>query len=353
MKVDYLIIGQGICGTLLSRQLLLIGKSVMVIDDGAVSSSSRVAGGIINPVTGKRMVNSWMIDELLSFAKSTYQSIGKEIGGSIIKQCDILDFHATQDMKMIFADRLEEGNKYLIDYADDGKWDQYFRFNYGVGKIGSGMLLNIQGMLSGWRKSLQQVNSLLEEKFDICHLLVQDKEVIYKEHTAGKVLFCDGAAASDNPYFAILPWSKDKGEALVASIPGLPHNDIYKQGSISLVPWHNGLFWIGATHDWKFNDMQPSPAFRERVEEQLDYWLRLPYTIEAHIVSQRPANVDRKPFIGVHPLHPSVGIFNGMGGKGCSLAPYFAHQFAQYLVDGTELLPEVDINRYRRVFSRA
>jgi len=353
MKVDYLIIGQGICGTLLSRQLLLEGKSVIVIDDGAVSSSSKAAGGIINPVTGKRLVNSWMIDELLPFAKSTYQSIGEEIGVSIIQQCDILDFHATHEMRSIFADRLKEDNKYLSEYVDDGKWDQYFRFNYGIGKIDAGMLLNIQAMLRGWRKSLQKANSLLEEKFEISYLLVRDSEVIYKEHTAGKILFCDGVAASDNPYFAMLPWAKDKGEALIASIPGLPHGDIYKQGSISLVPWHNGLFWIGAAHDWKFSDMLPSPAFRERVEEQLNYWVKLPYTIEEHIVAQRPANVDRKPFIGLHPLHPSVGIFNGMGGKGCSLAPYFAHHFTKHLVQGSALQPEVDINRYRKVLSRA
>jgi glycine/D-amino acid oxidase-like deaminating enzyme len=352
MKVDYLIIGQGICGTLLSRQLLLEGKSVIVIDDSDVSSSSRAAGGIINPVTGKRLVNSWMIDDLLPFAKSTYHSIGEEIGVSIIQQCDILDFHATHEMRSIFGDRLKEDNKYLSEYFGNGKWDQYFRFNYGIGKIGSGMLLNIQTMLNKWGASLQARGFLLQEKFEIGHLKVRDNEVIYKQLTADKVLFCDGVAAADNPYFAMLPWSKDKGEALVASIPGLPLNDIYKQGSISLVPWNSGLFWIGASHDWKFNDMLPSPVFRARVEEQLKYWLRLPYTIEEHIVAQRPANVDRKPFIGLHPLHPSVGIFNGMGGKGCSLAPYFAHQFAKHLVQGSALQPEVDINRYRKVLSR-
>ncbi|MCY7359141.1 MAG: FAD-dependent oxidoreductase, partial [Rudanella sp.] len=51
------------------------------------------------------------------------------------------------------------------------------------------------------------------------------------------------------------------------------------------------------------------------------------------------------PFIGIHPQHPSVGIFGGFGSKGVSLSPYLAHQFARHLLEGKDLDNEVNIQR--------
>ncbi|MCW3124337.1 MAG: dependent oxidoreductase [Flavipsychrobacter sp.] len=352
MEVDYLIIGQGICGTLLSRQLLQHGKTIMVIDEGSPLSCSKAAGGIINPVTGKRLVSSWLIDQLLPFAWDTYTSFGAELGTPIIQRSDILDFYPIQETRSIFIERQEDGNEYLGLESDEEQWAEYFRFNYGIGKIAPCMLVDIGAMLSKWRQRLNEGYMLRQEKFDLQQCTITNDGVVYKGVKAKKILFCDGVASMHNPYFDRLPWSADKGEALAVSIPGLPATQIYKQGNISIVPWRSGLFWVGAAHDWKFTDMQPSAAFRKRVEEQLNYWLKLPYTVIDHLVAQRPANVDRKPFAGLHPLHPAVGIFNGMGGKGCSLAPYFAHQFAQHLVNGTPITPVVDVCRYRKILSR-
>jgi glycine/D-amino acid oxidase-like deaminating enzyme len=175
--------------------------------------------------------------------------------------------------------------------------------------------------------------------------------VCYKDITARKIIFCNGAVCAENPWFSKLPWSKDKGEALIASIPGLPADNIYKQG-INIVPWQHGLFWIGATHDWKFTDMLPSESFRKQTEEHLNYWLKLPYTIIDHIVAARPTNLERKPFAGLHPGMPSVGIFNGMGTKGCSVVPYFANQFAKHLVHNVPIMPDVDVKRFMKILSR-
>ena len=75
MHVDCLIIGQGISGTLLSWFLHKEGKTFLVIDNNKVDSSSKVAAGIINPITGRRYVTTWMIDEVMPFAIDTYRSL--------------------------------------------------------------------------------------------------------------------------------------------------------------------------------------------------------------------------------------------------------------------------------------
>ena len=351
MTVDYLIVGQGISGTLLSRALMNLDKRVIVVDDGNISTSSKVASGVINPVTGKRLVRTWMIEQLLPFAVDTYQQMGIEFGAPLISQCNILDFYSSRDAAQNFNDKLTEEKAYLSESTDHAKWEEYFRFNYGIGEITPCLLIDIRTMLRAWREYLLVKDMLVWNRFRIDDCEIGQGSVKYGDITAEKIIFCDGAVSAENPYFDRLPWSKDKGEALIAEIPGLPATNIYKQG-INIVPWHNGLFWVGATHDWKYTDMQPTAAFRKQTEELLNYWLKLPYKIVDHLVAQRPVNMDRKPFVGLHPVMSSVGIFNGMGTKGCSVAPYFAEQFAQHLVTGTPLMPEVDVKRFSKILLR-
>ncbi|MFT5168556.1 MAG: glycine oxidase, partial [Saprospiraceae bacterium] len=58
-EVDYLIIGQGLAGSLLAYQLLERGKTVQIIDNHHNGASSSIAAGIINPITGRRFAKSW------------------------------------------------------------------------------------------------------------------------------------------------------------------------------------------------------------------------------------------------------------------------------------------------------
>lgn len=64
MTVDYIIIGQGISGTWLSYYLLKENKTILVFDKQHLQSASNVASGLINPVTGRRVVITWMAEEL-------------------------------------------------------------------------------------------------------------------------------------------------------------------------------------------------------------------------------------------------------------------------------------------------
>ncbi len=70
--IDYIIVGGGISGTFLSYYLLKKDQKIMVIDEAKANTSSAVASGVINPVTGRRLVTTWMIDELLPFAVNAY-----------------------------------------------------------------------------------------------------------------------------------------------------------------------------------------------------------------------------------------------------------------------------------------
>src|SRR5258706_15161710 len=108
MNVNILIIGQGICGTLLSWYLEKAGLSFLVIDESKPFTASKVAAGIINPVTGRRMVRTWMIDELLPFVWKEYESIQNEMNAQFISEKPIIDFFPSPQMLLAFQKRYEE-----------------------------------------------------------------------------------------------------------------------------------------------------------------------------------------------------------------------------------------------------
>lgn len=352
MKVDHLIVGQGLCGTLLSRALMAAGRTVVTIDIAAVDASSRVAGGLVNPVTGKRMVRSWMTEQLMPFATSEYSAIGEEIGETIFQRTSILEFFSTRESADLFSARAGEDTEYLETTGETEPWEEFFRFNYGIGTIAPALTVNLKAMLNGWRSKLAACGALRNEHFKEEELNVTTVSVQYRDIEASTVLFCDGVVASKSKWFSALPWSDDKGEALIVAIPGLPRKHIYKQG-VSLVPWGEDHFWVGASHDWKHPHSGITEAFRIATTERLNYWLKLPYTVHDHISALRPANFDRKPFVGFHPSIKRVGIFNGMGGKGISMAPWFARQFADHICKNAHILPDADVTRYKKMLERS
>jgi glycine/D-amino acid oxidase-like deaminating enzyme len=254
-------------------------------------------------------------------------------------------------MKEAFEKRLPEETEYLRRPTDAEYYKAYFNYYFGAGEISPCLLVDLNVMLEGWRSKLLQQNSLLEEAFSWNDCEVTNDCVRYKDITAKKIICCEGVAGFDNPYFQNLPYSRMKGEVMIASIPDLPRGNIYKQG-INLVPWKDDLFWIGSTYEWDLKDLQPTPTWRKRVEEHLNRWLQVPFEIVDHVASERPANLERRPFVGLHPHYPSVGVFNGMGAKGCSLAPFFAEQFTSHLLYQTPFYPEADVCRFEKVLLR-
>ena len=79
-KVDYIIVGQGLAGSILALTLLQKGKSVMVIDDAKPNTASKIAAGLYNPVVFKRLVKSWLADDLLPYMDSFYPEMEKLLG---------------------------------------------------------------------------------------------------------------------------------------------------------------------------------------------------------------------------------------------------------------------------------
>ena len=351
MQIDYIVVGQGICGTWLSYYLHKAGFSFLIIDEEKQNSASKTAAGIINPVTGRRIVKTWMIDELLPVVHQSYSELGTALNITAIEQKNIVDFFPTPQMKLAFNDRYLKDQEYLSNPDNENYFRSAFNYDFGYGEIQPCYLINLQDFLPAYRKKLQREKCLLEETFSLNDLQVLPDAVQYKDISSRAIIFCDGIHSFENPYFKNLPFAPNKGEVLWIEAPDLPSSHIFKKG-INIVPWSKNVFWVGSSYEWEFENDQPTEIFRERTLSVLKHWLKVPFTLLDHKASIRPATLERRPFVGFHPLHSSVGIFNGMGTKGCSLAPFFAQQLVANLQEQKPIHPEADIKRFARVLSR-
>ncbi len=332
-KTELVIVGQGLCGTFLSLELERAGISHIVIDERRPFSASRAAAGLINPVTGRRIVTTWMIDELLPFAMETYGRLEGVLGHSFLQAAAVTDFFPTAQMRLAFLKRLEEDGAYLRLPEDDHAWDGVFYSELGYGVIDPCWLVDVQGLLDAARTRMADSGILREERFEVGELSVGEK-VRWREIEAERIVFCDGVESFSNPYFSRLPFAPNKGEVLIVEIDGLAEaaradgGTVFKKG-LSIVPWREGLFWVGSSYEWSFEHGEPTEGLRLRTEAALREWLKLPFRTVSHLAAVRPATLERRPFVGFHPQYPRVGILNGMGTKGCSLAPYFARQLVR------------------------
>ena len=355
-------------GSLLAYCLLHKGRKIVVIDDdftegvsqSKFTSSSSIAAGVINPITGKRYVKSWRIDELLPAAREMYQAIEK-----------LLKIPIWQERSLIRTlQNVEDENQWLLrsSYADYAAYctekctpsvlehlkDTINKEFHAFAEIKHAAQVNIPALVKQFRQHLMTQDCYFQDNFEHNDCILKENAVFYKEFKAQKIIFCEGAKGVDNPYFKWLPFNLDKGELLIVKIPHFNLNNIFKH-HISIVPLGDDLYWVGATNDWHFKDDQPTEANKQLIIKELESILKLPFEIIDHQAAIRPTVKDRRPFIGIHPDFEAVAIFNGFGTKGASLIPYWANQFSEVLLSnripserGGEIDKEVNIERYAK-----
>lgn len=354
MKYDYIIVGAGICGIWLSYYLLNEKKSVLIIDYNEKNSASKIASGLINPVTGRRVVTTWMANELLPFAWKEYNTIGSGLNIHCIQQKNILAFPSAPDLLQAFEKRKQEGNNYIYESPlKKESLSVYFNFPFDVMQIAPCYLVDVNKLTETWRNHLQEKNFLLNENFIEDALILNTDFIQYKNITAEKIIYCNGINSSESKFWKQLPFVPNKGQALIAEIDSLSEEYIYKFGHLSFIPWKNNLLWIGSSNELNFADEKPSDDFYQSTINSLKKILKIKFEIKEHLSSVRPAAVERKPFVGVHPVYNQVAILNGMGSKGCSLAPWFAKELMNHLVNNKTINVLADVKRYANVLRRS
>jgi len=352
MKIDYLIVGQGIAGTVLSYELRKAGCRVQVIENNKRKGSSKVAAGIFNPITGRKLVKTWYGDTLFPALHTFYPEFEEFLATKF--------FHP-KDVYVPF-DSQEKQNNWMVQAADPA-YESYINgfkndlYSDAIHAPFGGMCITKSGyvaipeMLETYRKHLLKNDLLIEQEFDYESVKLLENSIQWRHIEAAKLIFCDGVeSAFNNPFFKWLAFKPVKGELLKVKFEHTEFKHIINRGCW-ILPQKDGTCKVGATYD--NHDLSENITENARVKllEKLEMLSPVKYKVLEQLTGIRPATYDRRPFIGLHPLYKNIAIFNGLGAKGISLAPYFAKHFSQVLLNGETLMGLVDINRVIRKYA--
>lgn len=346
-QVDFIIVGQGLAGTLLSYFLLIENQRVVVFDHPHDGRTSHIAAGLVNPVTGRRIAKSWRFEELAAFAKQTYQALELKLGGRFWNERPILRaLHSVfEENEWMRRSAFPEFEKFMDDSPDLAEFDGKIQEPHAWGELKGGAQLAMPQLVEAWRNWLTEQGVFFEKNIDYQLVALKDGQVEYEGFVAKKLIFCEGGKAVENPFFQHLPFLVTKGELLLIRVPGLKSERILKH-KLFLVPMAEGLFWAGSTSRYEFEGPNPTEAGKQALLNDLEKTLKVPFEVVHHLAGVRPTVADLRPFLGLHSEHPELAIFNGLGTKGALQGPFFAKQMADFLSQKTGLEAEVDIRRF-------
>lgn len=349
MEVEYLLIGQGIAGSVLACKLLERGKSFLVIDDPELSNASRVAGGLYNPITGRKMVKTWQADALFKALIPFYQQQEEVLKASFFHEMPIYrPFFNQHEQNEWMGNSAEPAFQHFIKAVHQKPYlPEWVQNPFGGLMLNQSGYLDTKTFVAKLRQVLLEEGKYKAERFDVSQLVNQEK-FVYGEVKAQKVIFCEGRLTSENPFFKALPFSPVKGEVLFIRA-NVEIKEIINRG-VFMIPLGDGLFKVGSTYEHKNLDESPTPKGEEELIERLMKLIHFDFDVVDQKAGVRPATKDRKPFMGEHPMVKGMFIFNGLGTKGVSLAPLLAEEFLNFAEEIGDLNPEVNISRFFSLF---
>jgi glycine/D-amino acid oxidase-like deaminating enzyme len=317
--VDVAIVGQGFAGTALAWQLRWRGAAVLVADRGDPDAASRVAAGLLTPVTGKRLAPTPGFAELVAEAAAFYGRVEVETGGRFFHRCGAVRLFAGPDERAAYLRKFGGGAD--LDPPAGG-----FVAPFGGFAMPAAARLAAEPYLLASRRHL----GVLTGAVDPVRGVEPTRAAVRLPGlgvTAGAVVFCLGPAAV--PGFPAV--RADAGEVLTVRADGLGEMRTVHRGAW-LAAAGGGRFLVGATYARGVADARPTAAGRADLLARLAAFLPAPVGVIAHRAGVRPVAADNRPVVASRPGEPRVWAFTGLGSKGALTAPSVAGRLADRLL---------------------
>lgn len=349
LQYDYIICGHGIAGAVLAHTLQQRGKKVLIYEGHLPYSASAAAAGLWNPLSFKNLKLTWRANEFLDDAESFYTRIEKASKRSFFHPLEMSRlFHSIADANEWDTRSTSES---LINHITSDKTNKLTATvdqPYGYGVVKQSGWLNTPEFLIASKSLLN--DHFREETLDYSNLEISTNGVRYKEVIAEKIIFCEGYRIISNPWFKYLPVEPNKGQVQTLRSEFASDDRIFHFGKF-LLPLGDKVFRYGATYEFFDPHPEPTSVSSEQMQTELKAVCSDTFEILEEKTGYRPTLPDRKPLLGLHPTHSELAIFNGMGSRGVIMAPLCALHFADFLEGTCELDPNLNIERYRRLFS--
>ena len=343
--VDYMVVGLGLAGTTFCDTLRRNNKTFVVFNDRS-QTSSRVAGGLYNPVILKRFTLSWRADEQLPIATDFYTKLENFLKVRFDEKLNVLrKFSSIEEQNLWFEAADKEKLKPYLDTTLVKNENLGLKVPNRFGKVLETGKLDTKFLFDSYETWLQQENLLYSETFDYDQLLIDSSFIEYKNIKATNIVFTEGYGLMQNPYFNYLPMQGSKGEYIVIKAKDLNERNIIKS-SIFLIPLGNNLYKVGATYNRGQKDNKTTEEAKRDLMTKLDSLLDCTYEVVDHEAGMRPTVKDRRPLIGQHPEYHNLWVLNGFGSHGITIAPWAAKSLYDRIESNMSLLEEINIARF-------
>lgn len=344
---EFIIVGRGLAATTLMHTFYSHGISFKVVGDADLSSSSKVAAGIWNPIVFKRLTKSWLADELIPYLNQFYKACEIRLNKKIITQRPIIKPFTEEQEKTLWRKKSEEELESFIDPQIHEKgtdeMNQCIVVN-GYAKVKNSGNLNMVDFLHSSADFFKDY--LFNEVFDYNQLQILPDKVIYRDVEAKHLIFCEGYLVKNNPFFNWIPLKPAKGEVLTIEAPELHFKNAIFNRNGFVMDLSEGVYKAGATYAWDDLTDTPTSEGMAELHSKIKNMIRCGYRVVKHEAGIRPSSLDRRPIIGEHPLLKQLFVFNGLGTKGVMLAPFFAENFVNFYLQKEEIHEDVDVKRF-------
>ena len=342
---DFIIVGQGLVGSVLALTLEKFKKTFIVVDFLNEQSSSNISAGVLNPISFRRCINSWKANVLNPFSLSFYGDTNIKLKSN--------DFSPLEAIRLFSS--YEEQNNWFSKSGDE-RYNAFLNSEcvnnkpnieapFGFGNVNSCGRLIVKDFLFSCfnylKKNIIRVNKLEKAIPKI------NGWYCIQNYKAKNVIYCEGIELIKNPIFNYLPLIPNKGELLTINSSNLPSLFISK--GVFVIP-NKGIqnFTLGATYNHLDKSNQPTQSAKTELLKKFNSIGSFKYNITNHKAGFRPTTIDRRPLVGEHPVLKNSYVLNGMGSKGVMMSPWLADNLVRHIIYNEDLEKEANIKRYEK-----
>jgi glycine/D-amino acid oxidase-like deaminating enzyme len=344
---DVLIAGQGLAGSVLAASLQARGCVVHVLDDGRVGGASRVAAGMFNPVSFRRIIPVWRADEVMHEMTQFYKAQEALLHADFFHQVPLVKIFPNAEYADLWSKRTDEGMPWI---APVEQLPNKVKAPFGAGSVPSAGFVDLPVFLDFFALRLSADGQLHRLAFNATNVTSTNEGVRYVDANEGlcieakHLVVATGAFAMGSALLGHLPLQQNKGEVLTLKVNDFTEAVTLNNGKW-LLPVGNQCYRLGASYAPGISNHEPTREVAEHLLEKLHAMADVSTEVLRHDAGVRPTVRDRRPLLGAS-SQKNIYHFNGMGTRGVLNAPLLAQWMSDYLIHAMALPDEVCVDRF-------